>query len=224
MPKLTLKASDGFTLNAYRADPEGKPRGAVVVIQEVWGVNNWVRSVADRFARHGYLAFAPNLLDRVSFGFESEDYAAGSAYATMADKMKVFDFGKALLDVEATVKAASEGGKVGITGYCFGGAVTWRAAHAGLGLSAASGYYGGGIANYIDLEPQVPLEMHYGDSDTGIPLDKIEALKARHPNVGVYTYRAGHGFCNSDRPDKFVEDACKKASARTLEFFHKHLG
>jgi carboxymethylenebutenolidase len=113
---------------------------------------------------------------------------------------------------------------VGITGYCFGGATTWRACHAGLGLSAGSGYYGGGIPNYIDLEPQVPLEMHYGDKDSGIPLEQIEALKARHPNVAVYTYDAGHGFCNSDRPDKFDEASCKKASARTLEFFHKHLG
>jgi carboxymethylenebutenolidase len=224
MPKLTLTSADGFKFNAYRADPEGKPRGGVVVIHEVWGVNKWVRSVADRFARHGYLAVAPNLLDRVAFGFESEDYAAGSAYATMADKMKTFDFKAALGDVAATVAAAAEGGKVGITGYCFGGAVTWRAAHLGLGLAAASGYYGGGVANYVDLEPRVPLEMHYGDSDAGIPLEQIEALKKRHPNVGVHVYHAGHGFCNSDRPDKFNEDACKKASARTLEFFRKHLG
>ena len=224
MPGNTkLTASDGFTFNAYTAKPEGKPRGGVVVIQEVWGINSWVRSVADRFARHGYLAVAPALFDRLKMGFESEDYAAGSSYATMGAQMKTFSFANALLDVEAAVKAAAAGGKVGITGYCFGGATSWRAAHAGLGLSAASGYYGGGIPNYIDLEPIVPLEMHYGDKDTGIPLEQIEALKKRHPNVDVYTYDAGHGFCNSDRADKFNEAACKKASARTLEFFHKHL-
>ena len=222
--KLTLKAGDGHTLNAYRADPEGKPRGGVVVIGEVWGVNKWVRSVVDRYARHGYIAVSPNLMDRIKFGFESEDYAAGSAYATMADQMKAFSFDKALLDVEAAVKAASAGGKVGITGYCFGGNVTWRACHAGLGLSAGSGYYGGGVASYIDLEPQVPLEMHYSTQDAGIPLEQVEALKKRHPNVGVFTYEGAHGFCNSDRPDKFNEASCKKASARTLEFFHKHLG
>ncbi len=225
MPLNTkLTASDGFGLNAYTATPAGTPRGGVVVIHEVWGVNKWVASVADRFARHGFLAVAPNLLDRVKFGFESEDYAAGSAYATMGDQMKTFSFDKALLDVEAAVTAASAGGKVGITGYCFGGAMTWRACHAGLGLSAGSGYYGGGIANYIDLEPQVPLEMHYGANDKGIPLEQIEALKKRHPNVGVFTYPAGHGFCCSDRPHNFDEAACTKASARTLEFFHKHLG
>jgi len=225
MPGNTkLTASDGFTFNAYTAKPEGKPKGGVVVIQEVWGINSWVRSVADRFARHGYLAVAPALFDRLKMGFESEDYAAGSSYATMGAQMKTFSFANALLDVEAAVKAAAAGGKVGITGYCFGGAMTWRACHAGLGLSAGSGYYGGGIPNYIDLEPQVPLEMHYGSKDTGIPLEQVEALKARHPNVDVYTYEAVHGFCNSDRPDHFNEAACTKASARTLEFFRKHLG
>ncbi|MGN6685625.1 MAG: dienelactone hydrolase family protein [Devosia sp.] len=222
--RIRLTAADGHAGMGYRAAPEGKARGGVVVIGEVWGVNSWVREVVDRFARHGYLTVAPNLFDRLKPGFESEDYAAGSVYSTMAEQMKSFSFATALLDVEAAVKAAAEGGKVGITGYCFGGATTWRACHAGLGLSAGSGYYGGGIPNYIDLEPQVPLEMHYGDKDSGIPLEQIEALKARHPNVSVYTYDAGHGFCNSDRPDKFDEASCKKASARTLEFFHKHLG
>ena len=221
--RIKLTASDGFTLNAYRAVPEGKPRGGVVVIQEVWGLANFVRGVADRFARHGYLAVAPAMFDRVEFGYESENYQPDQ-FVIIGELMKKFDHGTAMFDVEAAVKSAAAGGKVGITGYCFGGRVTWRAAHEGLGLSAASGYYGGGVPNYIDLEPQVPLEMHYGDMDTGIPLEQVEALKARHPNVDIYTYHADHGFCNSDRPDKFNEAACKKASARTLEFFHKHLG
>lgn len=220
--RIKLTASDGFTLNAYRAAPEGKPRGGVVVIQEVWGLNSWVRGVVDRFARHGYLAVAPATFDRVEFGYESEDYGAAQ-FAVIGEMLKKFDPAAVLKDVEAAIKAAGDGGKVGITGYCLGGATTWRAASQGLGLSAASGYYGGGIPNYIDLSPKVPTEMHYGDKDTGIPLEQIEALKARHPNVDVYTYDAGHGFCNSDRHDKFNEAACKKASARTLEFFHKHL-
>ena len=138
--------------------------------------------------------------------------------------MKRFDHKAALLDVEAAIRAVSDAGKVGITGYCFGGAITWRAANKGMGLSAASGYYGGGIPNYIDLAPQIPLEMHYGDQDKGIPLEQIEALKAKHPNAGIHVYAAGHGFCNSDRPANFDEAACTKASARTLAFFHQHLG
>jgi carboxymethylenebutenolidase len=222
--RITLTAADGFTFNAYRARPEGKPRGGVIVIQEVWGINSWVRSVADRFARHGFLAVAPAILDRVNFGFESEDYSSPGLYATMAEQMKSFSHANALLDVEASVKSASEAGKVGITGYCFGGALSWRSAHAGLGLSAASGYYGGGVPAYMELDSKIPLEMHYGEQDAGIPLEQVEALRKRHPEVGIYLYPAQHGFCNSDRPERFDEVACTKASARTLAFFHKHLG
>ncbi len=218
-----LTASDGFELNAYRAEPEGKPRAGVVVIQEVWGVNSWVRSVADRFARHGYLAVAPAMFDRLDYGYESENYGP-EQFVVIRGMMEKFSHETALLDVEAAVGAASAAGKVGITGYCFGGAVTWRAAHSGMGLSAGSGYYGGGVPSYIDLAPSIPLEMHFGDRDNGIPLEQIEALKERYPEVGIHVYPAGHGFCNSDRPASFDEAACTKASARTLDFFRRHLG
>ncbi len=221
--RIRLTASDGFTLNAYRALPEGQPRGGVVVIQEVWGLNNWVRSVVDRYARHGYLAVAPAMFDRVEFGYESDSYTP-EQFEIIGGLLKKFDHRTALLDVAAAIEAAKAGGKVGTTGYCFGGAVSWRAAHHGMGLSAASGYYGGGVPNYIDLAPTIPLEMHYGDQDKGIPLEQIEALKARYPEVGIHVYAAGHGFCNSDRPGNFNEAACTKASARTLDFFRKHLG
>lgn len=221
--KITLTASDGFTLNAYRARPDGAPRAGVVVIQEVWGINRWVRSVADRFARHGFFAIAPALFDRVEFGYESESYGPDQ-FKVIGGLLQKFDPAKALLDVDAAIKAAAAAGKVGITGYCFGGATTWRAASAGLGLSAASGYYGGGIPNYIGLSPKVPTEMHFADKDQGIPLEQIESLRAAHPGVDIYTYDGDHGFCNSDRPEKFSEAACTKASARTLAFFHKHLG
>ena len=221
--RITIAASDGYILNAYRAVPEGKPRGGVVVIQEVWGLNHWIRSVVDRFARHGYLAVAPAMFDRVEFGYESDNYSA-EQFVVIGELLKKFDHGTAILDVAAAVETAKEGGKVGITGYCFGGATAWRAAHHGIGLSAASGYYGGGVPNYIELAPTIPLEMHYGDQDTGIPLEQVEALKARHPGVGIHVYAAGHGFCNSERAERFSEAACTKASARTLDFFRKHLG
>lgn len=219
---IRLKASDGFELKAYVAAPEGTPRGGVVVIQEVWGVNRWVRSVADRFARHGFLAVAPAMFDRIGYG-ESDDYKAGSAFAVMADKMKSFSHETAMLDVKAAVDRAAAGGKVGITGYCFGGATTWRAASRVAGLSAASGYYGGGVPSYIDMTPKVPTEMHFGSTDKGIPLEQVEQLRARHPEADIYLYDAGHGFCCSER-EGFDEAACTKASARTLAFFHKHVG
>jgi carboxymethylenebutenolidase len=223
MPKIKLTSSDKFTFNAYRAEPEGKPRGGVVVIQEVWGINSWVRSVADRFARHGFVAVAPAMFDRVEMGYESENYTPDQ-FKVIGELMKKFNRDTALLDVAAAIKEASSGGKVGITGYCFGGATTWRACAELDGLSAGSGYYGGNPPSYIDMKPKVPLEMHFGARDAGIPLEQVEQLKARHPEVDIYTYDADHGFCNSSRPEKFNEAACTKASARTLAFFHKHLG
>jgi carboxymethylenebutenolidase len=221
--RFKLTASDGFELNAYRARPEGKVRGGVVLIQEVWGLNNWIRSVADRWAKHGYLTIAPSMFDRMQPGFESENYGPDH-FPIVGELMKSFSMDNAMLDVEAAVKLAAEGGKVGITGYCFGGRVSWIAASRASGLTAASGYYGGGVPNYIELEPRVPIEMHFGDKDQGIPLEQVEQLKARHSGADIYVYNGDHGFCNSDRPEKFDEASCTKASARSLEFFHKHLG
>lgn len=221
--RIKLTASDGFEMTGYRAAPEGKPRGGVVVIQEVWGVNHWIQSVVDRWARHGFLAVAPGMFDRVEYGFESENYGQDH-FARVGELMKSFNQDNALLDVAAAVKAAAEGGKVGITGYCFGGRITWRAAAEGMGITAGSGYYGGGVPGYIDLVPKIPLEMHYGSKDKGIPLEQVEELKKRHPNVDIHVYDGDHGFCNSDRPANFDEALCTKASARSLAFFHKHLG
>ena len=220
--RITLTASDGFTLNAYTASPSGKPRASVVVFGEVWGLNHWVRSVVDRWAAHGYFAVAPAMFDRVAFGYESEDYGPGGM-AKMGEIFKTYSQETALLDMQAAVAAAAVAGKVGVTGYCFGGANSWRAAAGVAGVAAASGYYGGGVPNYIGLTPKVPIEMHFADSDTGIPLEQIEDLKKAHPDANIYTYAGQHGFCNSDRPDRFDEAACTKASARSLGFFHKHL-
>ena len=218
MPRITLTASDGFTLNAYRAEPAGAPRGGVVLFGEIWGLNSWVREVADRWAAHGYLTIAPAMFDRVEFGYESDDYSRSASLI-----MQRYSQETALLDMQAAVDAAAAGGKVGVTGYCFGGANSWRSAAQVDGVAAASGYYGGGIPNYINLKPRVPTEMHYGTRDHGIPLEQVEQLKQAHPTVDIYTYDADHGFCNSDRPDRFDEAACTKASARSLAFFHKHL-
>ena len=220
MPRITLTASDGFTLNAYRAEPSGKPRGGVVLFGEIWGINHWVREVADRWAAHGYLCIAPAMFDRVQFGYEREDYD----FAPVKEIYKTYRQETALLDMAAAVKAAAEGGKVGATGYCFGGANTWRTVSQIDGVAAGSGYYGGGVPNYIGLTPRVPTEMHFGAKDDGIPLEQVEELKRAHPGVGIYVYEAQHGFCNSDRPNRFDEAACKLASARTLKFFHEHLG
>lgn len=219
---ITLTPDDSTPLRAYRAAPQGKPRGGVVVLQEIFGVNHNIRSAADRFAALGYLAVAPAVQDRAMPGFETDDYTPenfGKAYAFIG----AFNLDQALLDVKAAIAEAATAGKVGVTGYCFGGMLTWRAAHAGMGLSAASGYYGGGVPNYIDLGPTIPTEMHYGDRDTGIPLEQVQQLRARHPHVPIYLYEADHGFFNDERTPSFDAAAATVAFARTAEFFARHL-
>ncbi|HTJ57292.1 MAG TPA: dienelactone hydrolase family protein [Devosiaceae bacterium] len=219
---IKLTASDGFTLNAYTVAPEGKAKGAVVVIQEVWGVNHWVQDMANRVAQAGFYAVAPAIMDRIEPGYESEDYGP-TGFARVGELMKSFSPDLTKLDVEAAVKEASKAGKVGITGFCLGGTTSWRAAHFGLGLSAASGYYGGGVPNYIDLAPTIPIEMHYGDKDTGIPMEQVEELRKRYPEVPVYIYNAGHGFMNNERAQASDPAAAALSWPRTLAFFEKHL-
>lgn len=219
---IKLTASDGFTLNAYKASPEGTPKAGVVLIQEVFGLNRWIRSEVDRYAAEGYLAVCPATFDRVEPGYVTDDYGQ-QTFAKVGELMKAFKPELVPLDVAAAIAEARPAGKVGITGYCFGGRICWNAATLGMGLSAASGYYGGNVPSYIDQDPQIPLEMHYGDKDTGIPLDQIEALRQRHPNVPIYLYPAVHGFCNADRPQNYDAASAHKANARTLAFFEKHL-
>lgn len=219
--EIRLTSADGHEFGGYRAEPAGAAGAAIVVIGEVWGVNHWVRSVADDYAAEGYLAVAPALFDRVRPGFVSEDYSP-EHFQRIGSLLKAFDVDKALDDIAATVIVAGEAGPVGITGFCFGGALTWRAASRGLGLTAGSGYYGGGVSRYIDLDPVIPLQMHYGAKDQGIPLGQVEELQRRHPDVEIHTYDAGHAFCNSDS-ERWVPKACQAAHARSLEFFAAHL-
>ena len=220
---ITLTTDDHVNLRAYRAAPAGKPRGGVVVLQEIFGVNHQIRSAADRFAALGYLAVAPAMQDRAVPGFVTDDYSP-TGFGKAREIIAGFQPKLAMLDLRAAVAEAATGGKVGVTGYCFGGMLTWRAAaDASLGLSAASGYYGGGVPGYIDAAPQIPIEMHYGDRDAGIPLEQVEQLRARYPAVPIHLYAADHGFFNDERTASFDAAAATVAFARTVEFFATHL-
>ena len=144
---VTLSTEDGVDLRAYRSAPAGKPRGGVVVLQEIFGVNHQICSAADRFAALGYLAIAPAMQDRAMPGFVTDDYSPAS-FGKALEFIGAFRPDLAMLDLKAAVAEAAKAGKVGVTGYCFGGMLTWRAAgNAGLGITAASGYYGGGVAH-----------------------------------------------------------------------------
>ena len=218
---IELTTSDGHKVSAYRADPTGKARGAIVVIQEIFGVNSHIKSVADGYATDGYVAIAPALFDRVQKGVDL-GYSPGDIAKGRDIRGKVTNE-MAMKDVEVAVKAASGAGKVGIVGYCWGGFVTWLAASKIAELSCAVAYYGGGILDHTELAPKVPLMGHFGDKDAHIPVDGVKKLAAKYPQHPIFIYEADHGF-NCDQRGSYNAAAAKEARARTLEFFRKHVG
>jgi len=217
---IQLKAADGHQFSCYKAEPAGKPKGAIVVIQEIFGVNDHIRKVADSYAAEGYLALAPALFDRIrpgiEIGYSGPEIQEGFGYKT-ASKTD-----NALQDIQATVDAAGKAGKVGVVGFCWGGFLAWMSAAKVKGLSAAAPYYGGGIPDVADQQPKVPVMMHFGDKDQHIPLEGVAKVKAAHPDQQVHIYSADHGF-NCDQRGSYNEAAAKEARKRTLEFFKQHV-
>ena len=196
---IDITASDGHSLSAYRADPAGTPKGGLVVIQEIFGVNAHIREVCDRFAADGYAALAPAMFDRaergIDLGYQEEDRQKG-----MATKGQV-SWDDAVLDIIAAREALSGTGKVGIVGY-----------------------YGGGIHEMLDLDAQCPVQLHFGSEDQGIPLENVDKIRAAKPDVDIHVYDgAGHGFSCDHRPS-YHEQATQEAGARTMKVFADNLG
>lgn len=218
---IELTASDGHKLAAYRAEPAGQPRGAIVVIQEIFGVNSHIRSVADGYAADGYLVIAPAMFDRLQRGYDT-GYSPDEIQAGIA-MMQKLDWRNTFADVDAAVAEAAKAGKVGIVGYCWGGTVAWRAAANTKGLAAAVPYYGGGMPNFMDETPKIPVLCHFGEQDKSPTPEQARALLAKHPEVEGHFYPAGHGF-NCDQRGSYHADSAKLARERTLAFFRKHVG
>jgi len=218
---IQLTAADGHKLDAYKADPAGKPRGGIVVIQEIFGVNSHIKNVADGYAADGYLAIAPALFDRVQknvdLGYTPDDIARGREI-----RGKVTN-DMAVKDAQAAINEAAKAGKAGIVGYCWGGLVTWLAAAKAGGLVCAVPYYGGGILDNADLQPKVPLMGHFGDKDQHIPVEGVKKLAEKHPKQQIFIYAADHGF-NCDHRGSYNAPAAKQARERTLAFFRQHVG
>jgi carboxymethylenebutenolidase len=208
------------------AQPAGKPRGGIVVIQEIFGVNSHIRSIADGYAAQGYLAVAPAIFHRVKpnvdLGYTPDDMTAGMALKASVEALPAPGV---MQDIQAAINHAAQAGKVGIVGFCYGGLLTWRAAAQLTGLSAAVPYYGGGATTpeEIKRQPKVPVLAHFGDKDKHISVESVEALKKAHPEVEVHLYQADHGF-NCDQRGSYDAAAAKLARERTLAFFQKHVG
>lgn len=216
---IFMTMSDGKAVGVYRALPQGVRRGGLVLIQEVFGITGHIKAVSDSYAAEGYEVLAPSLFDREAPGFisgysaEELSKAAALAYGAPLDQR--------VADVQVCVDALKNKGPVFIVGYCYGGSVVWAAACRCTGLAAASSYYGKLAPEMADEMPKCPTICHFGKTDASIPMDGVEKLRAKHPEVAVYVYDAGHGF-NSERPTHHDEAAAKLARARTLELFRKN--
>jgi carboxymethylenebutenolidase len=218
---FTLTAADNHRLGAYRADPAGTPKGGIVVIQEIFGVNSHIRSVCDRFADEGYVASAPALFDRTQPGFES-----GYSPDDVANARKFIanpDWDAMLRDTEAAIKDIESVGPVAIVGFCLGGSIAFLSACRLAGLKAAVAYYGGRIVAHADETPRCPVQMHFGEKDQGIPMADVETIKQKRPDCEIYTYPdAGHGF-HCDERASFHGESAKIAWTRTMDFLRKHM-
>ena len=224
---IQLKSADGTVVPTYVARPAVTPKGAVVVVQEIFGVNSHIRQVADRYAAEGYVAVAPAAFHRVKpgveLGYTDADMGEGFGYKTAVEALPAPGV---MQDIQAAIDHAAQvsGGKVGIVGYCWGGLLTWRSACTLKGLSAAAPYYGGGVTTEAETarQPQVPVMAHFAEEDTWIPMDTVASFQKAHPEVTVHTYAAHHGF-NCDQRGSWHAPSAQLARQRTLAFFKEHL-
>lgn len=218
---ITLTAKDGHTLGAYRADPAGKPKGAIVVIQEIFGVNSHIRNLTDRFAQDGYVAIAPALFDR-----QEKDFQSGYTPDEIAHARKFIakpDWDAMLRDTQAAIDAVKSAGPVAVIGYCMGGSVAFLAATRANDVACAVGYYGGAIVKFADEKPKVPVMLHFGAKDQGIPLTDVETIRSKRPDVEIYIYDdAGHGF-SCDERGSYHKESSDVALTRTRDFLAKHM-
>ncbi len=219
--RVELTAADGIRLSAYRAVPTVTPRGGLIVVQEIFGVNSHIRSVCDGFAADGYLAIAPALFDRYAPGFDvgyaPDDIARGREWKAKAG------IEAALLDIVAARDMVAPTGKVGIVGYCWGGYVAWMSAARVSGLACAIPYYGGGMLEARHELPRCPVMAHFGERDAMIPAAGVREMQKMHPAAQIFFYAADHGF-NCDQRGSYDATAAKLARERTLQFLRRYVG
>ncbi len=215
---VRLEAADGHALDAYLAEPKGKPLAGLVVVQEIFGVTQHIRRVADSYAAEGFKAIAPAMFDRIEPGIllEYTQVEAGRAH------MLKLEWPNTLADVQAAIDAVRDAGRVGIVGYCWGGTVAHLAA-SDLDVDAAVSYYGGGVARNLDKRPRCPILYHFGDQDRAIPMTDVEKIRSTYPDAVVHVYPgAGHGFNCDDRASYSAPDA-RLSFGRSVAFLREQV-
>lgn len=205
---------DGFEVSAYHAKPTDARRGGLLLVQEIFGITDHIRELADAFAEDGYETIAPAFYDRLERGFAA-DYSQ-AAIAKGVDYSQKTPWDQVAGDAQGAIDLLSP--PVFVTGFCWGGAATWLAACRCDGLSAAAAFYGRRIAELNDETPTVPTILHFGKTDASIPMDRVEEIRTAHPDVPIYLYDAGHGFV-SDRRADYDADSARLARLRTLAHF-----
>ena len=218
---IKLTTADAHTLGSYRADPAGTPKGGMIVIQEIFGVNHHIRAVCDRLAALGYVAIAPAVFDRFvrdfECGYTPDEIAHARSY------LGNLNWDKMILDMTAAKDELKGAGPIGVIGFCMGGTAAFLAATRIPGVAAAVSYYGGQIGKFADEKPKCPLQMHFGEKDEGIPLSTVEEIKKKQPQAETYIYEgAPHGF-GCDERASFRKEASDLAWQRTQDFLAKNL-
>jgi carboxymethylenebutenolidase len=218
---VKLTTADTHTLGSYRADPAGTPKGGMIVIQEIFGVNHHIRAMCDRLAALGYAAIAPAVFDRFARDFECgytpDEIANARSY------LGNLNWDHMIHDMTAAKNELKGVGPVGVIGFCMGGTAAFLAATRIPGLSAAVAYYGGAILKFAEEQPKCPLQMHFGEKDEGIPLATVEEIRKKQPQAEVYVYEgAPHGF-NCDEREAYRKDAADLAWSRTQQFLAKYM-
>ncbi len=220
---IEVTSRDGFVFGAYHATPAGARKGGVIVVQEIFGLSAHIKAMADRFAAEGYEAIAPSMYDRAEPGYvvqpdEIEGRLERSVELAVGNGPE-----NAVNDMGACFDLLKDRGPVFVTGYCYGGTMSWLAAARVPGIAAASCYYGGNIADMAGMELGCPVECHFGRNDPHIPVEKVEALKEKRPDVPVFLYDAGHGFARKNSSD-YDEASDNLAFERTLKLFAANAG
>jgi carboxymethylenebutenolidase len=219
---FSLTAADKHQLGAYRADPKGTPKGGIVVVQEIFGVNQHIRAVCDRFANEGFVAVAPALFDRSQRNFE-----CGYTPPEIENARKFIakpDWDAMLRDTDAAIKELKSVGPIAIVGFCMGGSIAFLSAARLSGLRAAVAYYGGRIVAFADEKPKCPTQMHFGEKDQSIPMTDVDIIKQKRPDCEIYVYKdAGHGF-HCDERGSYHQASRDLAWERTTAFLKNHMG
>jgi carboxymethylenebutenolidase len=217
---IQLNTTRTQCIGAYVAKPKGAPKGGIVVVQEIFGVNEHMRNVTDRFAEHGYVAIAPAFFDHFESGVELGYDDAG--FKRGRELVGELSFDQAVADVASAAEAIESAGRIGCVGYCWGGTVAYLAA-ARLAMPSVS-YYGARNVKFLDEKPKAPVQFHFGEKDSSIPPEAVERHREVLPDAEIYTYPTGHAFDRSVDPKAYDPASAKLALERTLAFFARNLG